>query len=236
VPGTLFTIVRHIVKEFEEKIGYHFKDKNIIQTAMTHSSYANENKGSGVRSYERLEFLGDSILGFVTAEFLYRMRKNAEGELTKMRAGLVCEQNLALVADKIGLGKYLILGKGEELSNGRSRPSILADVVEATIGAIFIDGGIKEAKDFISRFILSIAADVTPSSTRDYKTELQEYVQRNREDILSYRLAGESGPDHDKTFEVEALVNGTPIGKGKGHSKKEAEQAAACDAMKRKGL
>lgn len=224
------------LKDFEEIIGYPFKDKKLIENAMTHSSYANENKGAGVRSYERLEFLGDSILGFVTAEYLFRNRKNPEGELTKMRAGLVCEQNLALVAEKIGLGRYLILGKGEELSQGRNRPSILADVVEATIGALFIDGGITAAKAFIDRYILAVAVDVTPASTRDYKTELQEHVQKNRDDILSYQLVGEFGPDHDKTFEVEAVVNGESIGQGKGHSKKEAEQMAASDAMKRKGL
>ncbi len=187
------------MKEFEEIIGYCFKDKTLIKTAMTHSSYANENKR--VRSYERLEFLGDAILGFVTAEYLYRSRKNAEGDLTKMRAALVCEPNLALVAEKLGFGSFLILGKGEELSNGRERPSILADVVEAIIGAIFIDGGIDEAKRFIDRFILSGSEDRSVSA-RDYKTELQELVQRNRESVLSYSLVGESGPDHDKTFEV----------------------------------
>jgi len=221
------------VKEFEDIVGYKFKDKSLIKTAMTHSSYANENKSA--RSYERLEFLGDAILGFVTADFLYRNRKNAEGDLTKMRAALVCEPNLALVAEKLGLGRFLLLGKGEELTNGRKRPSILADTVEATIGAIFIDGGIDEAKRFIDRFILN-GSEVSAVSARDYKTELQELVQRNRDSVLSYSLVRESGPDHDKVFEVEAHVNGHIVGKGKGRSKKEAEQAAACDALQRKKI
>jgi ribonuclease-3 len=223
------------VIEFEEIIGYKFKDKSLIRTSMTHSSYANENKGSGVRSYERLEFLGDAILGFITAEFLFRNRRNAEGDLTKMRAGIVCEANLVRVAEKLSIGKFLLLGKGEEQSQGRKRQSILADVVEAIIGAIYIDSGIDEARKFIERFILSDAADVSPASSRDYKTELQELIQRVRDNSLGYQLVAESGPDHNKTFEIEALVNGKPVGRGKGRSKKEAEQAAARDALKRIG-
>ncbi len=220
----------------EEKIGYTFKKKQLLKTAMTHSSYANENRSSGATSYERLEFLGDSILGFVTADYLYRTQNTDEGELTRRRANLVCEQNLSQVAEKLGLGKYLILGKGEESSHGRERPSILADVVEATIGAMYIDGGIEPAASFIKRFILSEDSVEHSAISGDYKTELQEYVQRNRDNILAYRLVGESGPDHNKVFESEALVNGEAMGHGKGHSKKEAEQAAAHDAMKRLGI
>jgi len=223
------------VVEFEEIIGYKFRDESLIRTSMTHSSYANENKGSGVCSYERLEFLGDAILGFVTAEFLYRNRQNAEGDLTKMRAGIVCEANLVRVAEKLKIGNFLLLGKGEEQSQGRKRQSILADVVEATIGAIYLDGGIDEARKFIERFILCDAADICPGSSRDYKTELQELVQRVKDNTLSYQLVAESGPDHNKIFEIEALVNGKPVGRGKGKSKKEAEQAAASDALNRIG-
>lgn len=219
--------------EFEELIGYRFKDKSLIRTSMTHSSYANENKGKGVRSYERLEFLGDAILGFITADFLFRNRKDAEGDLTKMRAAIVCEANLVRVAERLNIGNFLLLGKGEEQSQGRKRQSILADVVEATIGAIYLDGGIEEARKFVSRFILPDAVEVGTAAGRDYKTELQELVQRERNNSLSYRLAAESGPDHDKTFEIEALVNGRPVGRGTGKSKKEAEQAAASDALKR---
>jgi ribonuclease-3 len=222
------------VKKLEEIIGYSFRNKSLLKTAMTHSSYANESKRSAVRSYERLEFLGDSVLGFVTTEFLYRIRKNAEGDLTKMRAALVCEANLAQVAETLGISNFLLLGKGEEQSGGRRRPSLQADAVEATIGAIYIDGGIEEARRFIERFILSRLEDGEIAS-RDYKTELQELIQRNPESVLSYRLVGESGPDHDKVFDVEAVVDGKAVGRGRGHSKKEAEQSAACDALKRRG-
>lgn len=220
------------MKEVEGIIGYKFKNKSLIRTALTHSSYANENKRSGVKSYERLEFLGDAILGFVTGEFLFRNRKNAEGDLTKMRAALVCEPNLARVAEKLDIGRFVLLGKGEEQSRGRERHSILADVVEAIIGAIYIDSGIENASDFINRHILQDATEISSIATRDYKTELQEMVQRNRSNTLSYRLADERGPDHNKSFKVEALINNEPVGTGWGRSKKEAEQEAAGNAIK----
>ena len=220
-------------KAKQETIGYKFKNEVLLKTALTHSSYANENRGK-CEHYERLEFLGDAILGFVTAEHLFLTQKETpEGELTRVRANLVCEQNLAAVAEEIGLGRYILLGKGEEASNGRARPSILADVVEATIGAIYLDGGIEPAKEFIHRFILSNESVGDASKVGDYKTVLQEIVQRERNNVLSYRLKSESGPDHNKLFEVEAVINGNTAGTGTGHSKKEAEQAAAKDALEK---
>jgi ribonuclease-3 len=220
------------VKEFENIIGYHFKDKKLIENAMTHSSYANENKSSGVRSYERLEFLGDSILGYVTAEFLFRMRKNAEGDLTKMRAGLVCEQNLALVAEKIGLGKYLILGRGEELTNGRSRPSILADVIEAMIGAVYIDGGFGSAKAVVQKLMKAgIDTVLSGGGLKDYKTKLQEHYHKQGISDIKYTVYKEEGPPHDRVFFVKLNVGGEEIAQGKGSSKKNAEQRAAKQAL-----
>lgn len=216
---------------FENEIGYKFKKKTLLKTAFTHSSYSNENKSLGVHNYERLEFLGDAILGAITAVHLFKTYQNEEGELTKMRAALVCEQNLAAVAQKLELGKYMILGKGEELTHGRTRPSILADLVEAIIGAIYLDGGIEPASRFIHKYVLTDAADASVSVSKDYKTELQEIVQRDRDALLAYRLVSESGPDHDKLFVAEAVINGVPAGTGRGHSKKEAEQAAAMDAL-----
>jgi ribonuclease-3 len=220
------------MREIQGIIGYKFKNKSLIRTAMTHSSYANENKSSGVKSYERLEFLGDAILGFITGEFLFRNRQNAEGDLARMRAALVCEPNLARIAEKLGLGRFILLGKGEEQSRGRERQSILADVLEAIIGAIYIDGGIENASSFINRYILSDAEDLNVNMSGDFKTELQELVQRNRSNTLSYRLVEERGPDHRKSFKVQALINDEPVGDGWGRSKKEAEQEAAGNALK----
>ena len=167
------------MREIQGIIGYKFKNKSLIRTAMTHSSYANENKSSGVKSYERLEFLGDAILGFITGEFLLETART-RGDLTRMRAALVCEPNLARIAEKLGLGRFILLGKGEEQSRGRERQSILADVLEAIIGAIYIDGGIENASSFINRYILSDAEDLNVNMSGDFKTELQELVQRNR--------------------------------------------------------
>jgi ribonuclease-3 len=164
------------------------------------------------------------------------IRKTPEGELTRLRANLVCEQNLVQVAERLGLGEYILLGRGEEQAKGRTRPSILADVVEALIAAIYLDGGIAESSRFIHRFILTGDSMITAEQGMDYKTALQEYVQRRKDGELFYRVVGESGPDHDKVFEAEAVVNGQVVGQGNGHSKKEAEQMAARDAMKRFGL
>ena len=217
----------------EALLGYTFQNKTLPLTALTHSSYANEH---GIKSYERLEFLGDAILGFTAAEFLFENGDNPEGELTRMRAALVCEPSLAAVARRLGLGAFIRLGRGEDASGGRNRPSLLCDIVEALIGAMYLDGGLEPARRFILQNILSGATVARAGRSEDYKTLLQEYVQRDGAGVLSYRVIGESGPDHAKVFEAEALINGAPSGRGSGRSKKEAEQAAAHDAMRKLGL
>ncbi len=221
------------VKELEKKIGYEFKRKELLVTALTHSSYANENREEGIPSYERLEFLGDAVLGFVTAKYLYDAEPAMhEGRMTRIRAELVCEQSLYGVALDLGLGEYLRMGHGEERSGGRKRSSILSDAVESVIAAIYIDGGLEPAARFISRMVLS-PESVEAHHASDYKTELQELVQRRPEQELRYIPAGETGPDHDKQFMSEVSLNGHIIGFGIGKTKKEAEQAAAREALKK---
>lgn len=221
------------MEELEKKLEYVFKNKKLLLTALTHSSYANEKRGDGVESYERLEFLGDSILGFVTAKHLYdAVPALPEGKMTRLRAELVCEQSLYGVASELKLGKYLLIGHGEEKNGGRERTSILADTVESIIAAMYLDGGIKPAESFIKRMILS-PESVAAHHAADYKTELQELIQQKSGQVLSYAETGEYGPDHDKTFESEVRLNGEVIGTGKGRTKKEAEQAAACEALRR---
>ena len=212
------------------KIDYKFKDESLLRLAMTHSSYANEHHGTHLQCNERLEFLGDSILGMVVADHLYRNHPDLpEGELTRTRAALVCEDSLVEVAEALHLGEYLHLGKGEEAGGGRERPSIIADAVEAVLAAVYLDGGIGSARKLIQKFILDREAE--KSASRDYKTALQELVQRESGQVLKYRLTGEEGPDHDKRFFVEVDLNGEVAGRGKGHSKKEAEQMAAKAAI-----
>ena len=219
----------------EEKLGYTFQNTALLENALTHSSYANEHKAKGAQSNERLEFLGDSILGMVVADHLYRNHPDLpEGELTRTRAALVCEESLVEVAAELNLGEYLRLGKGEESGGGRHRPSIQADAVEAVLAAVYLDGGIGSARKIIQRYILCREIEGLNSS-RDYKTALQELVQRESGQVLKYRLTGEEGPDHDKRFFVEVDLNGTPVGSGKGHSKKEAEQMAAKAAIAKLG-
>lgn len=221
------------MNSLEQRIGYSFRDGSLPQTAFSHSSYANEVFRDGLMSYERLEFLGDSILGFVTADYLYRtFPKLHEGELTRLRAELVCEGSLAKVAEKLKLGEELLLGKGEEAGGGRSRVSIIADIVESLIAAIYLDGGFEAAKSFIHRFVLNDLQAKIRDNT-DYKTRLQEIVQRKKEQILAYSVLSESGPDHDKHFTVSVELNGEPLGTGEGTSKKRAEQAAARQAIER---
>ena len=218
------------MKSLEEKLGYTFQDKSLLENALTHSSCANESKGR-LHSNERLEFLGDSILGMVVAEHLYRNHPDLpEGELTRTRAALVCEESLVEVAHDLGLGDYLKLGKGEEAGGGRTRPSIRADAVEAVLAAVYLDGGIGSARKIIQKYILSREIEGL-NSKRDYKTALQELVQQESGQSLKYRLTGSEGPDHDKRFFVEVDLNGQPVGAGKGHSKKEAEQMAAKAAI-----
>ena len=216
----------------EERLGYSFRNRALIETALTHSSYANENRASGIVCNERLEFLGDSVLGVTVADFLYRHFPDMpEGRMTRLRAELVCEQSLHRVALELHLGDYLRLGKGEEHNGGRKRASILSDAVEAVIAAMYLDAGMETAAGFIHRCLLDdVRAIETPTFT-DYKTSLQELVQRHSGQVLSYELVGEEGPDHAKTFRVQVCLNGDPIGRGTGRTKKEAEQAAAANAL-----
>ena len=216
-----------MIKELEAAIGYKFKNIALLQNALAHSSYANERWHNSLMSNERLEFLGDSILGMCVAEYLYcTFPDRPEGELTRMRADMVCEQTLANVAGRIGLGNHLLLGKGEEQGGGRTRNSILADAVESVIAASFLDGGMDAAKQFIQKFIL-VEVPVKKLHNVDYKTSLQELVQQKKNQVLTSTMVGESGPDHDKHFEVEVCLNGKVVGLGSGSSKKRAEQDAA---------
>ena len=216
-----------MIKDLEAAIGYKFKDISLLQNALAHSSYANERWHNSLMSNERLEFLGDSILGMMVAEYLYRtFPDRPEGELTRMRADMVCEQTLAAVAGRIDLGRHLLLGNGEEQGGGRTRNSILADAVESVIAASFLDGGMEAARQFIQKFIL-VEVPVKKLHNVDYKTGLQELVQQKKNQVLTYTMVGESGPDHDKRFEVEVKLNGKVVGLGSGSSKKRAEQDAA---------
>ena len=213
----------------EKKLEYSFSDRSLLLTALTHSSYANEHHCA---SNERLEFVGDSVLGMVTAEYLYlTCPELPEGRMTKLRAELVCESSLWDVADKLSLGDHMRLGKGEELSGGRHRHSILADCVEALIAAIFLDGGLDRAMEFIHANILSKIGDGKTLLARDWKTELQELIQQKPGRSLSYEMIAESGPDHLKRFTAAVSMDGVQIGIGEGHTKKEAEQMAARAAM-----
>lgn len=221
------------MKELEKKLNYTFKNSELLKNALTHSSYANENRAEGISSNERLEFLGDSVLGFVTAKHLYSMQPTlSEGKMTRLRAELVCEQSLHGVALDLDLGRYLRMGHGEEKNGGRTRPSILADAVEAVIAAMFLDGGIDAPESFIERMILS-PESIEAHHAADYKTELQELVQQKSGQVLSYAPTGETGPDHAKVFSASVSLNGEVIGEGSGRTKKEAEQAAACQALKK---
>ena len=216
--------------DFEEKIGYTFREITYLLTALTHSSYANEMK-KGVRDNERLEFLGDAVLSIVVSDYLFHHYQMQEGDLTKLRASLVCEKALSGFAKEIGLGYRLMLGRGEEQTGGRSRPSVLADAFEALIAAIYLDGGIESARAFVLPFITRMLENEEQLSFRDYKTALQEIVQKNPEEKLTYVLVEESGPDHDKRFVVEVHLNSNVIGRGEGRSKKNAEQMAAKEAL-----
>ena len=221
-------------RELQKKIGYQFKNGELLARALSHSSYVNERQG-GTESNERLEFLGDSVLGFITAEYYYKnFRHLPEGELTKLRAATVCEKSLASFARELDLGKYLLLGKGETCTGGRERPSITADAFEALIAAIYLDGGIEEAKNFVLHYVSNASKEL--SNFHDYKTKLQEVIQKNPEENVEYVHVGESGPDHDKRFEVEVHLNSNVIGRGSGKSKKIAEQQAAKEALELMGI
>jgi ribonuclease-3 len=203
--------MKEILRELQEKIGYTFEDEALLKQALTHSSFSNEQKINKIDNYERLEFLGDAVLELVSSEFLYNENKNMpEGQLTRLRASMVCEPALAYCARDIELGSYILLGKGEEATGGRRRDSIISDVMEAVIGAIFLDGGIENAKKFIHRFILSDLENKI--LFMDSKTLLQEEIQKTSGAQLRYELVGETGPDHDKEFSVEAYLNDKLIG------------------------
>jgi ribonuclease-3 len=223
------------LKELEDKLEYRFNNSNYLVTALTHSSYANETKTKG-GSNERLEFLGDSILGLVVADYLFKKYPDLpEGDLTKKRAALVCEKACCGFSQQLEVGKYLLLSHGEQNSGGRTRSSILADAFESITAAIYLDGGMEEARKFILRFVLPLLKTSKPKAFKDYKTALQEIIQQNPEERLEYVLTGESGPDHDKHFTVEVHLNSNVIGKGGGRSKKEAEQQAAREALELMG-
>ena len=225
-----------VTEELEKKLGYSFKDRTLLETALNHSSYANENRALGLESNERLEFLGDSVLGQIVATYLYlHYPKMPEGQMTRLRADLVCETSLHEVARKLDLGRYIKLGRGEEHTGGRHRESILADAVEAIIAAMYLDGGIEISRQFIDRFILAGFEAEEVHSVTDYKTALQERVQRRSGQSLVYELASESGPDHCKTFTMRVLLNGETIGEGSGRTKKEAEQYAAKSGLEALG-
>ncbi len=222
----------YTLNALEERIGYQFKNPSLLKQALTHSSFTNEQKINKAKNYERLEFLGDAVLELVSSEFLFKEHPDVpEGELTKMRASMVCEPSLAFCAKDLELGKFLRLGKGEESTGGRERDSITSDAMEAVIGAIFLDGGMKHAKAFIDRFILSDLED--KRLFYDSKTTLQELIQGKLKKEFHYELLDETGPEHDKTFVSEVYLEKESLGKGFGRTKKAAEQQAAYQALLR---
>ncbi|MBS4539766.1 ribonuclease III [Clostridium sp. D2Q-11] len=221
--------------KFQEVINYKFDDIKLLNRALTHSSFANEYKKFNLRYNERLEFLGDSVLGLIVSDYIFNNYKDyPEGELTKIRALVVCEPSLAAISKKIDLGRFLLLGKGEESTGGRDRTSILSDAFEAVIGAVYIDGGIEVSRKFILENLLdTIKEAVKGEILLDYKTELQELIQKSNNCCIEYRVIKEEGPDHNKRFFVEVLNNNSVLGRGEGSSKKEAEQEAAKSALKK---
>ena len=220
------------MNELEARLGYTFRRRELLEHALTHSSWSNERGTGRLGSNERLEFLGDSVLGWLVAETLYlRFPQMPEGDMTRLRAELVCESSLAEASESIGLGSYLRLGRGEEQGGGRQRPSIIADAFEATLAAVYIDGGEAPARAMVERFILSKLKNAANSESHDHKTVLQEAVQHLGMAAPTYRLVGESGPDHMKVFSAQVIYDGRVAGEGSGRSKKEAEQAAARDAL-----
>ncbi|MBE6810788.1 MAG: ribonuclease III [Ruminococcaceae bacterium] len=224
------------MESLEKRLDYKFNNVKYLKNALIHSSYANEVRGD-THSNERLEFLGDSVLSIIVAEHIFNKYPNMpEGELTKLRASLVCEKSLCVFSRELGIGDYLLLGNGEDKNGGRERDSILADAFEAVLAAIYIDGGFNAAKKHVLNTVLrDFEHHSDEDSFKDYKTVLQEIIQRNPEESVSYILIDESGPDHDKIFTVEVHLNSNVIGCGKGKSKKQAEQMAACQALKLMG-
>ncbi len=214
-----------------QRIGYTFQNQALLVNALTHSSYAHEHHRNE-KDNERLEFLGDAVLGFVCAEYLFSLLSSQEGELTKVRASVVCEKALASYANALELGDFLLLGHGEQATGGSHRPSILSDAFEAVLAAVYLDGGMEAAKSFVMPFLEKEVASQRRRQFKDYKTLLQEIVQQNPGERLSYELVKEAGPDHQKRFTVEVHLNSNVVGTGVGRSKKEAEQQAAREALK----
>lgn len=224
------------MQRLESNLNYTFKNKELLKNALCHSSYANE-KHLSFGSNERLEFLGDAVLSIIVADYLYEnFSSMPEGELTKLRASLVCEKSLCGFSKELGLGDFLLFGKGEEANGGRERPSILADAFEAVLAAMYLDGGMEIAREHVLKFILKELKNKEDDSFKDFKTTLQEVVQKNPEERLTYILIAESGPDHNKEFTVEVHLNSNVIGTGVGKSKKSAEQMAAKDALTLMGI
>ncbi len=219
------------MKALQQRLNYTFKNEKFLINALTHSSYANEAR-DGIPSNERLEFLGDSVLSIIVSEYIYKkFRSLPEGELTKLRASLVCEKSLCTFSRALGLGECLRLGKGEDKNGGRERDSILADAFESVLAAIYLDGGFERAKALVTEFITEELKHTDEEVFKDYKTTLQEIIQKNPEESVTYILTGEFGPDHNKVFEVEVRLNSNTIGKGTGKNKKQAEQSAAKEAL-----
>ncbi len=224
------------MKDFENRIEYKFKNPKLLEEALTHSSYANEHRDKRIKCNERLEFLGDAVLSVVVADYIFENYPDLpEGELTKLRSALVCEKALYMFGKQIKLGEYLLLSRGEKNGGGAERPSIVSDAFEAVIAAIYLDGGLEAARKHILRFVIPEVKNMRTKPFKDYKTTLQEIVQKNPGEILEYNMVSESGPDHDKHFVFEVYLNSNVIGKGGGHSKKEAEQNAAREALELMG-
>jgi len=220
------------VNTIEDRIGYSFRNKELIREALTHSSFANERKINKLSCNERLEYLGDAVLELVSSDHIFRNYPDMpEGRMSKFRASLVCEEALAICAEKIGLGKLIFLGKGEEQSGGREKPSVTSDAFEAVIGALYLDGGIDTARKYITEYVLQNAEEHLV--TADPKSALQEKVQAMNHDTIEYRIISESGPEHDKSYSVEVLIGGKVCGSGTGRSKKLAEKEAALEALRR---
>ena len=226
--------MRKSIQQLQDTIGYKFHNPVFLEVALTHSSYANEVKHQ-LKYNERQEFLGDAVLSIIVSDYLFNNYTVPEGELTKLRAAIVCEKSLDVMANKIHLGEYLRLGRGEEMTGGRTRPSIIADAFEALIAAIYLDSGIESARAFVLPFVTEMLEHEDSLSFKDYKTILQEIIQQNPEEKLVYKLVGEKGPDHDKRFVVDVMLNSNVIGKGEGRSKKNAEQMAAKEALELMG-
>ena len=221
------------MQELEKNLGYTFKNKDLLKQALTHSSYANETR---TQSNERLEFLGDSVLSLIVSDHIYKRFNTPEGELTKLRAALVCETSLYEFSKELNIGEFMLLGKGDQQYKGNERPSILADAFEAVLAAIYLDGGMNPAKELVLRFVKEDLIHIEKITFKDYKTKLQEVIQKNPEERLEYVLVDEQGPDHNKEFTVDIMLNSNVIATGKGRSKKAAEQSAASKALELMGL